>query len=49
MNSSLFIGATGLKGLSQGMAVIGNNLENESNYGIKQKKIQDICDILDFK
>lgn len=40
MNSSLFIGATGLKGLSQGMGVIGNNLANVSTYGFKQQNIQ---------
>ena len=40
MNSSLFIGATGLKGLSQGMNVISNNLANVSTYGFKQQNIQ---------
>ncbi|MCI7567975.1 MAG: flagellar hook-basal body complex protein [Desulfovibrio sp.] len=40
MNSSLFIGATGLKGLSQGMSVISNNLANVSTYGFKQQNIQ---------
>lgn len=40
MNSSLFIGATGLKGLSQGMGVISNNLANVSTYGFKQQNIQ---------
>lgn len=40
MNSSLFIGATGMKGLSQGMSVISNNLANVSTYGFKQQNIQ---------
>ncbi len=40
MNSSLFIGATGMKGLSQGLNVISNNLANVSTYGFKQQNIQ---------
>lgn len=40
MNSSLYIGATGMKGLSQGMQVTSNNLANVSTIGYKQQNIQ---------
>lgn len=39
MNSSLYIGATGMKGLSEGMQVITNNLANVSTIGFKQQNI----------
>ncbi len=35
MNSSLYIGATGMKGLAQGMQVATNNLANVSTIGFK--------------
>lgn len=37
MNSSLYIGATGMKTLSQGMQVVSNNLANVSTIGYKQQ------------
>ncbi|MGD9576164.1 flagellar hook-basal body complex protein, partial [Desulfovibrio sp.] len=37
MNSSLFIGATGMKTLSSGMNVISNNIANVSTIGYKQQ------------
>ncbi len=40
MNSALFIGATGMKSLSEGMNVITNNLANVSTIGYKQQDIQ---------
>lgn len=40
MNSSLFIGATGLKGLAEGMNVITNNIANVSTVGFKQQDMQ---------
>ena len=39
MNSALYIGATGMKGLSQGMQVTSNNLANVSTIGYKQQGI----------
>lgn len=39
MNSSLYIGATGMKGLSQGMQVTSNNLANVSTIGYKKQDI----------
>ena len=39
MNSALYIGATGMKGLSQGMQVTTNNLANVSTIGYKQQSI----------
>lgn len=39
MNSALYIGATGMKGLSQGMNVVTNNLANVSTIGYKQQSI----------
>lgn len=39
MNSSLYIGATGMKGLSQGMQVTANNLANVSTIGFKSQDI----------
>ncbi len=40
MNSSLYIGATGMKSLSEGMNVVANNLSNVSTIGFKQQDIQ---------
>ncbi len=40
MMSSLYIGATGMKSLSQGMGVITNNLANVSTIGYKQQDVQ---------
>ncbi len=40
MNSSLYIGATGMKSLSEGMNVISNNLANVSTIGFKQQDVQ---------
>ncbi len=40
MNSSLYIGATGLKGLAEGMNVIGNNVANMNTVAYKQQSIQ---------
>lgn len=40
MNSSLYIGATGMKGLAQGMQVTSNNLANVSTIGFKRQDIQ---------
>lgn len=40
MNSSLYIGATGMKGLAQGMQVTSNNLANVSTIGFKKQDIQ---------
>lgn len=37
MNSSLYIGATGMKGLAEGMSVTTNNLANISTIGFKQQ------------
>lgn len=37
MNSALYIGATGMKGMSQGMQVTTNNLANVSTIGYKQQ------------
>ncbi|MDO5483784.1 MAG: flagellar hook-basal body complex protein, partial [Desulfovibrionaceae bacterium] len=39
MNSALYIGATGMKGLSQGMQVTSNNIANVSTIGFKQQNI----------
>lgn len=39
MNSSLYIGATGMKGLADGMQVTSNNLANVSTIGFKQQNI----------
>ncbi|MBD5553757.1 MAG: flagellar hook protein FlgE [Desulfovibrio sp.] len=39
MNSSLYIGASGMKGLSQGMQVTSNNLANVSTIGYKQQNV----------
>ena len=39
MNSSLYIGATGMKGLAQGMQVTTNNLANVSTIGYKQQQV----------
>lgn len=39
MNSSLYIGATGMKGLSEGMQVTSNNLANVSTIGYKSQDI----------
>ncbi len=39
MNSSLYIGATGMKGLSEGMQVTTNNLANISTIGYKKQDI----------
>lgn len=39
MNSSLYIGATGMKGLSEGMQVTTNNLANVSTIGFKKQDI----------
>ncbi len=40
MMSSLYIGATGMKSLSEGMNVVTNNLANVSTIGYKQQDIQ---------
>lgn len=40
MNSGLYIGATGLKSMSQGLNVISNNLANVNTYGFKQQNLQ---------
>ncbi|MDR3358132.1 MAG: flagellar hook-basal body complex protein [Desulfovibrio sp.] len=40
MNSALYIGATGMKGLSEGMAVTANNLANVSTIAFKHQNIQ---------
>lgn len=45
MNSSLYIGASGMKGLAQGMQVTSNNLANVSTIGYKQQNIL-FCDQL---
>lgn len=45
MNSSLYIGATGMKGLSEGMQVTANNLANVSTIGYKSQDIL-FCDML---
>ncbi len=39
VNSSLYIGATGMKGLAQGMQVTTNNLANVSTIGYKHQSI----------
>lgn len=39
MNSSLYIGATGMKGLAEGMQVTTNNLANVSTIGFKKQGI----------
>lgn len=39
MNSSLYIGATGMKGLAEGMQVTTNNLANVSTIGFKHQNI----------
>ncbi|MBB5143417.1 flagellar hook-basal body complex protein [Desulfovibrio intestinalis] len=39
MNSSLYIGATGMKGLAEGMNVTTNNIANISTIGYKQQGI----------
>ncbi len=39
MQSSLYIGATGMKGLAEGMQVISNNIANISTIGYKQQNI----------
>ncbi len=40
MMSSLYIGATGMKSLSEGMSVVTNNLANVSTIGYKQQDVQ---------
>lgn len=40
MNSALYIGATGMKSLSEGMNVVSNNIANSSTVGFKQQNIQ---------
>ncbi|MDR2573239.1 MAG: flagellar hook-basal body complex protein [Desulfovibrio sp.] len=40
MNSALYIGATGMKGLSEGMAVTTNNIANISTIAFKHQDIQ---------
>ncbi|MDR1776960.1 MAG: flagellar hook protein FlgE [Desulfovibrio sp.] len=40
MNSALYIGATGMKGLSEGMAVTTNNIANVSTIAFKCQDIQ---------
>ncbi len=40
MNSSLYIGATGMKSLAEGMNVVSNNMANVSTIGYKQQNIQ---------
>ncbi len=40
MLSALYIGATGMKSLSEGMNVVSNNLANVSTIGYKQQNIQ---------
>lgn len=40
MNSALYIGATGMKSLAEGMNVVSNNLANTSTLGYKQQSIQ---------
>lgn len=37
MNSSLYIGATGMKTLGSGMNVISNNIANVSTIGYKEQ------------
>ncbi len=39
MNSALYIGATGMKSLSEGMNVVTNNIANVSTVGFKQQMI----------
>ena len=39
VNSALYIGATGMKGLAEGMNVTTNNLANVSTIGYKQQGI----------
>ena len=39
MNSALYIGASGMKGLSQGLQVTTNNIANVSTLGYKQQNI----------
>ena len=39
MNSSLYIGATGMKGLAEGMQVTTNNLANVSTIGYKKQDV----------
>lgn len=45
MQSSLYIGATGMKGLAEGMSVISNNLANVSTIGYKQQNTL-FCDMI---
>lgn len=40
MNSSLYIGASGMKALGEGMNVVSNNIANSSTLGYKQQSIQ---------
>lgn len=40
MMSSLYIGATGMKGHSEGMGVIGHNLANVNTLGYKQQSLE---------
>lgn len=39
MNGSLYIGATGLKGMAEGMNVVTNNLANANTVGYKQQSM----------
>ena len=39
MNGSLYIGATGLKGMAEGMNVVSNNLANANTVGYKQQSM----------
>lgn len=39
MNASLYIGATGLKGLAEGMNVVTNNIANANTVGYKQQNL----------
>lgn len=40
MNSALYIGATGMKALAEGMNVVSNNIANSSTVGFKQQSMQ---------
>lgn len=40
MNSALYIGATGMKSMAEGMNVVSNNIANSSTLGFKQQSIQ---------
>ena len=39
MNGSLYIGATGMKGLAEGMNVVSNNIANANTLGFKQQSM----------